>query len=235
LFITCWRIVLGTFPSPAASWNQDALFGNFRYSPACGFAWVVEATAQEIQKNGSSRSSKMMKMTLLLTIGVLGVLFVAACAEQKPVQTIVTPLGVGLSMTATSIEVTPVISVSSGSSGTPLNQTTPNLPVATQPQPVPGGQLVVTRDDQGKTINLKVADSILLQLGGEFTWDVSLSTQNVLSRVKNITVVNGAQGVYTANQTGTVTLTATGDPLCRQVQPPCGMPSIVVEITFVVS
>jgi hypothetical protein len=74
----------------------------------------------------------------------------------------------------------------------------------------------------------------LLQLGEEYTWDVSVSDQNVVSRVRNITVVRGAQGIYNALQAGTVTLSATGDPVCLQAKPPCAMPSIMFEIKVVV-
>jgi hypothetical protein len=52
--------------------------------------------------------------------------------------------------------------------------------------------------------------------------------------VVNITVVRGAQGVYEAHQTGGTTLTATGDPVCRQSQPPCAIPSRLFEIQVTV-
>jgi hypothetical protein len=74
----------------------------------------------------------------------------------------------------------------------------------------------------------------LLKLGEQYDWAVAISDQNVVSRVKNIAVVRGAQGVYDALRAGTVTLTATGDPACRQSQPPCMMPSRVFMVTIVV-
>ena len=124
-----------------------------------------------------------------------------------------------------------VLSSTQGATSQPLTEITPNPPT---PGATPGGQKIVTRDDQGKTITLNTGDSFLLQLGEQFTWDISISDQNVLSRVINIAVVKGAQGVYIAHQPGTVTLTANGDPLCRQSQPPCMMPSIAFKITVIV-
>jgi hypothetical protein len=109
-----------------------------------------------------------------------------------------------------------------------------SAPTPTPVEPTPGGQQTVTLEDQGKTIHLAVGERFLLQLGDTYTWDVTISDQNVVSRVIGITVVRGAQGVYEAHQAGTATLNATGDPACRQVQPPCEMPSILFEITLVV-
>ena len=53
---------------------------------------------------------------------------------------------------------------------------------------------------------------------------------SVISRVINIAVVKGAQGVYSTHQAGTATLTATGDPLCRQSKPACMLPSIIFTL-----
>ena len=100
--------------------------------------------------------------------------------------------------------------------------------------PAADGQKIITLDDQGKTISLVVGESFLLKLGDVYTWDITISDQNIVSRVKNITVVRGAQGVYIAAQSGKVTLSAAGDPQCRQSQPPCSMPSIQFMITIVV-
>jgi hypothetical protein len=81
---------------------------------------------------------------------------------------------------------------------------------------------------------MKIGQSFLLKLGELYDWEVTVSDQNVVSRARNITVVRGAQGVYDALQAGTAKLTATGDPLCRQLTPACGMPSILFTVTVVV-
>jgi hypothetical protein len=64
-----------------------------------------------------------------------------------------------------------------------------------------------------------------LKLGELYQWNIEIDRPEVVSRVPNIAVIRGAQGVYKANQPGTATLTADGDPLCRQAKPACGMPS----------
>jgi hypothetical protein len=94
---------------------------------------------------------------------------------------------------------------------------------------------VITPESAGKTYHLKVGDRFLVNLGMDmFDWNEEVADQNVVSRVIGITVIRGAQGVYEARAPGTTTLTATGDPLCRQSQPPCMMPSRMVSVTLVV-
>jgi photosystem II stability/assembly factor-like uncharacterized protein len=92
----------------------------------------------------------------------------------------------------------------------------------------------VTLANDGQEITLNVGERFLLDLGDEYRWSVEVADQAILSRVVNITVIRGAQGVYEAHQAGTTTLSATGDPQCRQAQPPCGMPSRVFSITVAV-
>jgi hypothetical protein len=106
----------------------------------------------------------------------------------------------------------------------------PGPPVTSQPS----GSQTVTLDDQGKTITLAVGERFLLNLGEGYNWEVSISDQAVVSRVIGITVIRGAQGVYQAHQAGSITLSATGDPLCRQSQPACGMPSRLFSVTIIV-
>jgi hypothetical protein len=122
----------------------------------------------------------------------------------------------------------------SGQPGSPSPVIDPTE-TAVPTEPAAGGQLTVTLDDQGKTINLNVGQSFLLKLGEDYTWgDVVVGDQNVVSRVRNIAVVRGAQGIYDANAAGTTTLTTTGDPVCRQAQPACAAPSIQFAVTLVV-
>ncbi len=93
----------------------------------------------------------------------------------------------------------------------------------------------VTLDDNGKTIRMKVGDSFLLNLGGTYTWNVNSSDQSVLKRKVNVLVIRGAQGIYDAVRSGTVTLTATGDPQCRATHPPCMLPSLMFSVRVIVS
>lgn len=98
----------------------------------------------------------------------------------------------------------------------------------------PGSDLVVGLQDNGQTIHVSVGQRFLLSLGAEYNWQVNVADQSVVSRVVNITVIRGAQGVYEAHKAGQTTLEATGDPACRSQQPPCAMPSIIFQVTVVV-
>ena len=90
-------------------------------------------------------------------------------------------------------------------------------------------------EDNGKSFTFKVGDSFLLELGDEFySWTVSFDPENIFTLKKGVMVIKGAQGVYEAFATGSTILIAGGDPLCRQVSPPCATPSIKFEINLIV-
>jgi hypothetical protein len=109
----------------------------------------------------------------------------------------------------------------------------PTTGVGSIPQTIPTNGISLT--DNGKTFSLHPGDSFLLNLGMEsFDWTVTIDDQNVLSRVKNIMVVRGAQGVYQAAQAGQTLLRAEGDPLCRKSTPACMAPSIMFMVTIIV-
>ena len=94
---------------------------------------------------------------------------------------------------------------------------------------------VITLADNGKSIILQTGDSFLLKLGEMYNWNVDIDDQNVVSRVMNIMVVRGAQGVYDAHNHGLAILTATGDPLCRSSVPACEIPSILFQLNVTVA
>jgi hypothetical protein len=93
----------------------------------------------------------------------------------------------------------------------------------------------ITLADKGKTFTLHPGDSFLLNLGMDtFDWTVDIDNQNVLSLVKGVMVIRGAQGIYKANNAGQAVLTAVGNPLCRNSVPACEAPSILFRITVIV-
>jgi hypothetical protein len=93
----------------------------------------------------------------------------------------------------------------------------------------------VTLADDGQTMTLAHGMSFLLALGSDYNWRVAVADETVASRVPNISVIVGAQGIYAAKQPGQTTLTATGDPICRTAQPPCGAPSRAFRVQIVVT
>lgn len=88
------------------------------------------------------------------------------------------------------------------------------------------GVKTITLDNNGQKISLHPDETFLLRLGELYQWNIVIDDQAVISRIPNIMVIRGAQGIYKAHQAGKATLTADGDPLCRQTKPACGMPSI---------
>jgi hypothetical protein len=113
-----------------------------------------------------------------------------------------------------------------------LSACTVQPPISTAPPPT--HVRTITLDDNGKVISMTAGGNILLDLGEGYNWTINLSPEDVIQRVKNITVIRGAQGIYDVVKAGTVTLTATGDPDCLQTTPPCEAPSIQFTVTIVV-
>ncbi len=153
----------------------------------------------------------LKKISLLLIISLLAGWMLSACSA---------------------VQVAPQ---STPTSEPPLPTSTPGAtptPQPPTPTPTAAEARTVTLQDQGKTVQLAVGETFLLQLGEDYTWDIQIADPAVLSRVVNITVVRGAQGVYQALKSGTTTLTAAGDPVCRQAKPPCGRPSILFSLTI---
>jgi hypothetical protein len=74
----------------------------------------------------------------------------------------------------------------------------------------------VTLSDDGGVIEMRRGDEFLLKLGEDYHWSVEVADPSIVSRVPNITVVRGAQGVYQAYQSGTTALTATGTAICPE-------------------
>lgn len=97
-----------------------------------------------------------------------------------------------------------------------------------------GQQYTLTMADNGTTLNVQVGDSIELRLDPSFTWSVSISDPNVLHHPP-VALVRGVQALYQAAEPGQDTITATGDPPCRQATPACGAPSVAFSATIVVA
>lgn len=91
------------------------------------------------------------------------------------------------------------------------------------PQPV---TYDATMADNGKTFVMNIGDKLRLNLDLGYGWSaISISDPALLV---------GAGDGYFAFTSGTANLTMTGDPVCLNSTPPCGMPAILFTITVVV-
>ena len=198
-----------------------------------------------------------MKLSLIVLI----LLCVTACAPQPtvlpeltqiPIPIVVTsePPATSVTMSGTSVSVctcptgitTPTRSQSGGVSVPPIICNCPAILVSPPAIATEAGfdsQNIstngITLADNGKTFTLHPSESFLLNLGMDtFDWTVEIDHQNVLSRVKGVMVIRGAQGIYEAYSLGEASLTAVGNPLCRNSVPACEMPSIMFKITVIV-
>ena len=99
--------------------------------------------------------------------------------------------------------------------GSPTLEYTPST-VPSEPAPV-----TITLANNNQSIILQVGQRFLLQLGDSNRWNVNIDNQDVISRLVNISVVKGAQGVYEAHKTGNALLSAVGTPVCDPTQGVC--------------
>jgi hypothetical protein len=110
---------------------------------------------------------------------------------------------------------------------TPVGPPTPGPPMT----PDAGGTVTVGMDDNGRSVELRVGDTLQLALPSSYDWSVTLTNTAILSPVG---AVAGGQSQYKAAQAGTTALLAGGDPPCRKAQPPCEMPSRFVQVNVIV-
>lgn len=96
---------------------------------------------------------------------------------------------------------------------TPVESVPTTTAPATTTATTPSSDHTVTQADNGKVIHVKQGSRVVLSLG-EMDWTLKFSALNIINRVKNIAVMRGSQGVYTADNIGTTVISAEGRPHC---------------------
>ncbi len=94
--------------------------------------------------------------------------------------------------------------------------------------------ITVTLADDGKAVSLKPGDRFLLSLDAYYDWTVTVDDPTIVGRLTGVAGPTGSQGAFQALAAGQTTLSAMGDPPCRQVKPACGAPSRLFRVTVVV-
>ncbi|HUX80851.1 MAG TPA: hypothetical protein VMV38_00830 [Candidatus Paceibacterota bacterium] len=104
---------------------------------------------------------------------------------------------------------------------------------ASTSSPIPSDMVTVTQQDQNTTVHLTKNERFAIQFGN-LSWALSFIPGGAITRVPNTLSTGGYQGVYEANQIGTVTLRAEGRPICKAGEV---CPQFIQElhITFVIS
>lgn len=90
--------------------------------------------------------------------------------------------------------------------------------------------LTITLDDNGRTADLQLGDTLQLALKAEsYSWTITLSNPTVLNQDSGVTTTSG-QEKYVALHSGQTTLTALGELPCHKVNPPCEAPTLVFTL-----
>lgn len=97
------------------------------------------------------------------------------------------------------------------------------------------GQIEITPNDNGKTFQIAVGQTILVRLGTELDWTVTFDPPGILRAVPGVgALVRGVQALVRGEQPGTVTIQAQGKPICNPGQA-CPLFIAVFKATVVVS
>ncbi len=107
-------------------------------------------------------------------------------------------------------------------------------PTAPLPPTSEGKGRTITLADDTATIALRVGERLILSLGQEYEWTITITDETVLGPVKDVTPSPSYQGVYEGLSRGNCMLIATGDPPCLKAQPPCEKPSHGFMVDLVV-
>ncbi len=111
----------------------------------------------------------------------------------------------------------------------------PTTAFQSNPTPAaPTGALTITLADNEKTINLRVGQLFLVELGPRFQWQPSAADLAVISPVTGVTLPAGAQGMFAARAAGKVIIQVGIEAPCRNAHPPCMMPEQLIRITLAV-
>ena len=94
---------------------------------------------------------------------------------------------------------------------------------------------LVTLEDNGAALNLKVGDEVLVLLGGSLSWRIySLSYDQSILGVNHGPgmAIAGYIALLWAVTTGVTTLSIIGDPACSQTVPPCPDSPTTFTVSF---
>ena len=95
--------------------------------------------------------------------------------------------------------------------------------------------LILTLEDAGKTITLKVGDrfQVLLKKEG-FEWTLDSPDPTIIKRLADDPMFPGIQGLFQATRAGTTGLSARGELPCHKSTPPCLAPTLGFQVTLVI-
>lgn len=98
-----------------------------------------------------------------------------------------------------------------------------------------GPQVVITQEDAGKSVDVKVGQPVLVKLGADHDWKINVTPTFVMSKDATATLNADEQGLYMPKMNGRATVQATGTPVCLKSDPPCTDPQVQFNVTVVIT
>ncbi len=83
-------------------------------------------------------------------------------------------------------------------------------------------------------MSLSVGDTFTFKLGDDYLWQIQIGDERVAARVPGLKSEASVLGLYEARAVGKTDLQIAGDPLCLNASPPCGLPSLLFQLTITI-
>ncbi len=96
------------------------------------------------------------------------------------------------------------------------------------------GGPIITHEDNGKVISLRVGDQFMLALGGGHDWMIERTDGAVIAEALTFIAIPGAQAIYEALKPGKIDLTAKGKPNCKLSPVPCAEPDLTFQAQVII-
>lgn len=96
------------------------------------------------------------------------------------------------------------------------------------------GGPIITPEDDGKVISLRVGDQFMLALGGGYEWTIQRSDGAVIAEALTLIPIPGAQAIYEAIKLGKIDLIAKGKPDCKLSPVPCAEPDLTFQAQVII-
>ena len=99
----------------------------------------------------------------------------------------------------------------------------------------PVGVRVITRANQGQTLQLVIGDTFAVRLEGETNWEIQITNPRVVAASDHTATSDPReQGVYRARAAGVTELLAVALPSCAKDHPPCRVMAPAFQVLIVV-
>ncbi len=127
-----------------------------------------------------------------------------------------------------------------------LNPPIPTQPAAATPLLVPAvstnpppnhpstDRATPARGNDDRTLTVHMGENFSLDLDAGYLWNFTIDNPAIVTRTVDSATGKPTLDQFNARQSGTATITASGDLPCRQSKPPCMAPTRMIQTKIIV-